>query len=129
MIRFLSTLAASAAAATLLWAVPSMHAHHDGVDSARSTAAEAGLIALAGPVRGRVRILYARNGGMVLLREISVPAGETVRELSLSADGRDVFVATEANGYAFCTRTGQLEAEVLARTDDRHAFTARGIRG
>ena len=80
-------------------------------------APEAGLIAIAGPVPGRIRVLYARNGGMVLLREIRVPGAGQVRELSLSADGRDLFVATDATAYAMSTCTGRVEAQTLA-TDD-----------
>jgi hypothetical protein len=85
----------------------------------RSTAPEAGMIALAGPARGRIRVLYARNGGMVLLREISVPEAAPVRELSLSADGRDLFVATDANAYTFSTLTGRIEAQSFVAADDR----------
>ncbi len=65
--------------------------------------------------------MFARNGGMVLLREISVPGAGQVRELSLSADGSDLFVATDASAYAFSTRTGCVEAQALAAGDLRHA--------
>jgi hypothetical protein len=82
-----------------------------------ASAPEAGLIAIAGSVPGRIRVLYARNGGMVLLREIGVPAGARVSDLSLSADGNDLFVATDAIAYAMSTRTGCVEAQALA-TDD-----------
>jgi hypothetical protein len=85
-----------------------------GAPTLIANAAEAGLIAIAGPVPGKIRVLYARNGGMVLLREISVPAGAQVRDLSLSADGNDLFVATDATVYAMSTRTGCVEAQALA---------------
>jgi hypothetical protein len=84
-----------------------------------ASAPEAGLIAIAGPVPGRIRVLFARNGGMVLLREISVPGTGQVRELSLSADGNDLFVATDASAYALSTRTGRVEAQALATGDLR----------
>jgi hypothetical protein len=88
-----------------------------------ATAPEAGLIAMAGPVPGKIRVLYARNGGMVLLREINVPLGAGVRDLALSADGEDLFVATEASGYALSTRTGRVEAQ--ARVGDASRYVAR----
>lgn len=90
-----------------------------------ATAPEAGVIAIAGPVPGRIRVLYARNGGMVLLREITLPAAATVRELALSADGSDLFVATDAVAYAVSTRTGRVEAQVLAAGKPGHAARAR----
>jgi hypothetical protein len=77
-------------------------------------ARDAGIMAIAGPVRGTVRVLYARNGSMVLLREIRLPVGTTIRELSLSADGGDLFIGTGAVGYAVSTRTGRIEAWALA---------------
>ena len=92
-----------------------------GATTLVANAPEAGLIAIAGPVPGRIRVLFARNGGMVLLREISVPGAGQVRELSLSADGSDLFVATDASAYAFSTRTGCVEAQALAAGDLRHA--------
>jgi hypothetical protein len=75
---------------------------------------------MAGPVPGKIRVLYARNGGMVLLREISVPPGGDVRELALSADGRDLFVATQVSSYALSTRTGRVEAQALAAAASRY---------
>jgi len=92
-------------------------------------APEAGLIAIAGPVPGRIRVLYARNGGMVLLREIRVPGAGQVRELSLSADGRDLFVATDATAYAMSTCTGRVEAQTLATDDARRGALDRPGRG
>lgn len=84
-----------------------------------ASAPEAGVIAIAGPVPGRIRVLYARNGAMVLLREISVPETAQIRELSLSADGRDLFVATDVAAYALSTRTGRIEAQALATSEGR----------
>jgi len=91
-------------------------------------APDAGLIAIAGPVPGKIRLLYARNGGMVLMREISVPPGGDVRELALSADGKDLFVGTEASGYALSTRTGQVEAQALTAAS-RYAAGRAARRG
>jgi hypothetical protein len=84
-----------------------------------ANAPEAGVIAMAGPGPGRIRVLFARNGGMVLQREISVPGAGEVRELSLSADGNDLFVATDTTAYALSTRTGHVEAQALATGDAR----------
>ena len=76
---------------------------------------EAGLIALPAAHPDRVRLIYARNGGMVLVREITVPG--PVREVSLSADGRDLFVSTDDNAYTLSTRTGRVEAQLIAAAD------------
>lgn len=78
-------------------------------------APEAGLIALPAAQPDRVRLVYAQNGGMVLLREITAPG--PVREVSLSADGRDLFVSTDNNAYTLSTRTGRIEAELSAAAD------------
>jgi len=90
-----------------------------GAPTIVASAPEVGLIAIAGPVPGRIRVLFARNGGMVLLRDISVPGAGQVRELSLSADGGDLFVATDASAYALSTRTGAVEAQALATRNPR----------
>jgi hypothetical protein len=52
-----------------------------GATTLIASAPEAGLIAIAGPVPGRIRVLFARNGAMVLLREISVPGTGQVRPM------------------------------------------------
>jgi hypothetical protein len=100
-----------------------------GGEALVARAPEAGLMAMAGRVPGKIRVLYARNGGMVLLREISVPPGGDVRELGLSADGRDLFVATEASGYALSTRTGRVEAQALAADSSRYVAGGAVRRG
>lgn len=87
-----------------------------------TSAPAAGMIALPSAYPERVRLLYAQNGGMVLLREISAPG--RVRALALSADGRDVFVSTDDNAYTLSTRTGEVEAELLAVVDERSAPSA-----
>jgi len=92
-----------------------------GATTLIASAPEAGLIVMAGPVPGKIRVLYARNGGMVLLREISVPQGSDVYELALSADGKDLFVATETSGYALSTRTGRVEAQAVTAQASRYA--------
>jgi hypothetical protein len=83
--------------------------------SAGAAAPEAGLIALPAAHPDRVRLVYAQNGGMVLLREIAVPG--PIREVSLSADGRDLFVSTDDNAYTLSTRTGRIEAQLIAAAD------------
>jgi hypothetical protein len=87
-----------------------------------SCAPGAGIIALPSAHPERVRLLYARNGGMVLLREISVPG--RVRGLALSADGRDLFVSTDDNAYTLSTRTGEVEAQLVAAAEERRAPSA-----
>jgi hypothetical protein len=83
--------------------------------AAHASAPEAGMIAVPGSRADRVRLLYAKNGGMALVREISVPG--KVRTISLSADGRDVFVSTDDNAYTVSTRTGRIEAELVVATE------------
>jgi hypothetical protein len=85
--------------------------------SAQPVAAEApevGIMAIAGPVPGTVRVLYARNGAMVLMRELRLPKGAEVRELSLSADGTDLVIGTDTVAYAASTRSGRIEPLALA---------------
>jgi hypothetical protein len=94
-----------------------------------ASAPEAGLMAIAGPVPGKIRVLYARNGGMILLREITVPRGGAVRELALSADGKDLFVATAGSSYALSTRTGRVEAQALAADGGIYAARRGGRSG
>ena len=62
-------------------------------------APDAGMLALAGDDPRTVRLLFARNGSMVLIKEIRLPPGEVVRELSLSADGRDLVIGTRSRDY------------------------------
>jgi hypothetical protein len=64
---------------------------------------------------------------MVLLREISVPG--RVRDLALSADGRDLFVSTDDNAYTLSTRTGEVEAELVAVVGDPRPPSAHSGRG
>jgi len=71
-------------------------------------------MAIAGPVPGTVRVLYARNGAMVLMRELRLPKGAEVRELSLSADGTDLVIGTDTVAYAASTRSGRIEPLALA---------------
>ena len=126
---FLILTAGALGLAGALGCYPVTGASSGGAPLAESTAPEAGIIAQAGPVPGRVRVLYARNGAMVLLREIRVPGGEPVHEISLSADGRDLFVATEQSAYTFSTRTGRIEAQSLLAAEYRHALGTALPRG
>jgi hypothetical protein len=91
--------------------------------SSASSAPEAGVVAIAGPAPGRIRLLYARNGGMVLLREVTVSG--TINDLALSADGRDLFVATDRGAYTLSTRTGRVEAEFVATVDQPGLSSSR----
>ena len=130
MSNLFTAFAAAALVAALGLAGRTANTAGEDASTIRSNAPDAGMIAVAGPARGRVRLLYARNGGMVLLREIVVPEAAPVRELSLSADGRDLFVATDANAYAFSTLTGRIEAQSFIAADDRgHAGLAQRFPG
>ena len=60
---------------------------------------DSGMIAIAGQRSGTVRVLFARNGGMVLIKDIRLPAGQGVMDLSLSADGRDLVIGTDSTVY------------------------------
>jgi hypothetical protein len=119
MSNLFTAFAAAALVAALGLAGRTASPAGEDASTIRSNAPEAGMIAVAGPVRGQIRLLYARNGGMVLLREISVPEAAPIRELSLSADGRDLFVATDASDYAFSTLTGRIEAQSFVAADGR----------
>jgi len=107
------------AALTLMVGGCADRAAETGALAARPVVAEAsevGIIAIAGPVPGTVRVLYARNGGMVLVRELRLPKGAEVCELSLSADGNDLFIGTDTVAYAASTRNGRIEPLALAAT-------------
>jgi len=67
-------------------------------------APEAGMIAVATPGSGRVRVLYARNGGMVLLRELWLREGDTVSAIAISSDGTDLVIGTSRGDYMVSTR-------------------------
>ena len=54
--------------------------------------------------------MFARNGGMVLIKDIRLPAGQGVTNLSLSADGRDLVIGTESVVYLASSGTWKLPA-------------------
>ena len=73
------------------------------------------MVAIASSGSSSVRVLYVRNGGMVLLRDVRVPAGDTITAIALSADGEDLVVDTSRSVYAISTRTwSSRPARVLA---------------
>jgi len=115
MNRVLAIAAVAVLAATVVGAGRAMMRPLPNSTAALAAVPEAGLIALPAAHPDRVRLVYAQNGGMVLLREIAVPG--PVREVSLSADGRDIFVSTDDNAYTLSTRTGRIEAQLVAATD------------
>ena len=86
-------------------------------------APEVGIMAIAGPVPGTVRVLYARNGAMVLMRELRLPKGTEVRELSLSADGTDLVIGTDTLAYAASIRNGRIESLGLAAGSPKAAHS------
>lgn len=108
MLGLLMVLALSACAERQ--AEPGSRAAHPLV----AEAPEAGMMAIAGPAPATVRVLYTRNGGMALARELHLPAGAIVRDLSLSADGADLLIATDTVAYAASTRSGRVEPLTLA---------------
>ena len=66
-----------------------------------------GISALA-TIGGRnVRVLLIRAPSIVLLREVFVPEGETVRAVRWSDDGRALIVETDTARYALDTKSGQ----------------------
>lgn len=73
-------------------------------------APDAGIIAIAGPASGNVRVLFARNGGMVLIKDIRLPTGQRVMSLSVSADGRDLVIGTESVVYLVSDNTWKLQS-------------------
>jgi hypothetical protein len=93
-------------AALLTGCVPPTDHSAAGVDGPLVAEAEdAGLVAIASPRTASVRVIYARNGGMVLLGEVRVPASERVTGVALSADGEDLLIDTDRASYAVSTRT------------------------
>lgn len=79
-------------------------------------APDAGIIAIAGQASGTVRVMFARNGGMVLIKDIRLPPGQSVTNLSVSADGRDLVIGTESVAYLASGGTWKLQAvDVLTR--------------
>jgi hypothetical protein len=79
-------------------------------------APDAGMLALAGDDPRTVRLLFARNGSMALIKEIRLSPGEVVTELSLSADGRDLMIGTQSQLYLASANAWKLEAvRTLAR--------------
>jgi hypothetical protein len=72
-------------------------------------APDAGIIAIAGQASGAVRVMFARNGGMVLIKDIRLPPGQSVTNLSVSADGRNVVIGTESAVYLASGGTWKLQ--------------------
>jgi len=72
-------------------------------------APDAGIIAIAGQASGTVRVMFARNGGMVLIKDIRLPPGQSVTNLSVSADGRNVVIGTESAVYLASGGTWKLQ--------------------
>jgi len=67
-----------------------------------------GVSALA-TVGGRnVRVLLVRPPSIVLLREVFVPRGESVRSVRWSENGRELIVETDASRFALDTRDWRL---------------------
>jgi len=73
-------------------------------------APDAGIVAIAGQASRTVRVMFARNGGMVLIKDIRLPAGQRVTSLSMSADGRDVLIGTESSIYLASGGAWKLQA-------------------
>lgn len=106
LINLVATLACVLAACT-----SNVSGRHPGVAMPIvAQAPDAGIIAIAAQASGTVRVMFARNGGMVLIKDIRLPPGQSVTNLSVSADGRDVVIGTESAVYLASGGTWKLEA-------------------
>ena len=66
-------------------------------------------MAIAAKGSGTVRVLFARSGSMVLMREIRLPRGKAVTDLAVSADGRYFVIDTDAVAYSISMGAWKLE--------------------
>jgi len=69
-----------------------------------------GMIAVSAVGATTVRLLYARDGGIVMLRTVYLPPGDAVQSVAWSNDGRDVLIATSTALLALDTHTWRLES-------------------
>ena len=84
-------------------------------------APEAGIMAIAANGSGTVRVLFARRGSMVLIRDIRLPRGQAVRGMAVSADGRDFVINTDALAYFISMGAWKLQPiGALAQASGRH---------
>ena len=72
------------------------------------TQADTGVSAVATVGARNVRVLLLRPPSIVLLREVFVPEGESVKSVRWSDDGRALIVETDAARFAVDTRHWQL---------------------
>ena len=68
-----------------------------------------GMIAVSAVGATTVRLLYSRDGGIVMLRTVYLPRRDAVQSVAWSTDERDVLITTSGGLLALDTRTGRLE--------------------
>lgn len=103
LINFITVLALALTACTTT--VPGSYS--DATVPIVARAPDASIIAIAGQGSGTVRVMFARNGGMVLIKDIRLPAGQTVTSL---ADGRDLVIGTQSITYLASGGAWKLQA-------------------
>ena len=69
-----------------------------------------GMVAVTARGSANVRLLYARDGSIVLLRTVYLPPGDAVQSVAWSNDERDVLITTSGKVLALDTRTWRLES-------------------
>jgi hypothetical protein len=69
-----------------------------------------GMVAVTAVGAASVRLLYVRDGSIVMLRTVWLPKGEAVQSVTWSNDERDVLIATSGRILALDTRTWCLES-------------------
>jgi hypothetical protein len=69
-----------------------------------------GMVAVTAVGAASVRLLYERDGSIVLLRTVTLPPGDAVQSVTWSNDERDVLIATSGRILALDTRTWCLES-------------------
>lgn len=106
LINFITVLAFGLTACTTT--VPERNS--DATAPIVARAPDASIIAIAGQGSGTVRVMFARNGGMVLIKAIRLPAGQTVTSLAVSADGRDLVIGTQSITYLASGGAWKLQA-------------------
>lgn len=87
-----------------------------------------GMVAVTARGSANVRLLYARDGSIVLLRTVYLPPGDAVQSVAWSNDERDVLITTSGKVLALDTRTWRLESIprlAAAARDDAGALRRR----
>ena len=96
----------AAVACVLLVACAPVH----GGPAILAAAPTTGMVAVTVAGSANVRLLYVRDGSIVLLRTVWLPPGDAVQSVTWSNDERDVLIATSGKVLALDTRTWRLES-------------------